>query len=79
MNKIREDLTKDFYSLAQIHSTEIKKLLAEYEDEQMELKAYKKEQTQSAKEQNEGEQVIAEIYCLCLCFDVSILYSNFIN
>ena len=37
MNEIQEDLKEDFYSLAQIHSMEIKILLDEHRDEQMEL------------------------------------------
>ena len=55
---IHEELIEDFYSLAQIHYTEIKKLLEEFEDDQMqftiELETYEKERTQAEDEHLEG-------------------------
>ena len=60
INTMREDLTKNFYTLAQSHSDEIRKLLEKFDDDQlqftMELEADDREQTQPSKTQLEEAQ-----------------------
>ena len=54
----REDLTEEFYSLAQTHSEEVKKLLKEFEDEQLQLalnlERYEQKRTQETNLEDQG-------------------------
>ena len=57
-----EDLTGEFYVLAQAHSDEIRKMLEVFDDDQLqfsiELEAYKKDRKKP--KENEEEQVFIE-------------------
>ena len=60
INTIREELADDFYVLAQASSDEIRKLLEEFDNDQLqfalELEAYKNERVQSTQDVRTAEQ-----------------------
>ena len=57
---IRKELSEDFYAMAQVQTAKTRKVLEEFEDDQLqltlELEAYEQERVQLAKQQNTNNQ-----------------------